>query len=495
MKGSNAATQRSGAESAGDNWRVFAENDEGTPRYVLAVWVAPGVRRKARISSQKYPTRDLRARFAVAAAAEMTLEYEREQRQAREVVTPAPTTEITFDDFARQWTSGALAKRYPDHVKEKATAGGDEQKRIALEPVIGAVPLARFTLEDAERAMSSLPKTAQEAATRRQYAQFIHRVLALAVYPGRIITHSPLPKGFLPKIGPGKAKTFLYPDEDRALLASDAPLGRRVLFGFMAREGMRSDEARGLQWRDLDLTRGAVRLDENKTDDPRTWALGPDVRRALVAWRELHPEAADTDPVFVDDKGAPFRADGLADALRADLKRAGVNRPEVFDATSSRLALRAHDLRATFVTLALASGRTEAWVTDRTGHKSSAMVYRYKRQARLAADLGLTWLAPLGEAIPELRERAANGLSPHLAGQTPVPPCPAPGLVVREVPSQLPVSNKLATLTHHEGASHTAVSPFNPSVVGSSPTGPTRGGTNEETKLETLVWASPHFFS
>jgi hypothetical protein len=41
------------------------------------------------------------------------------------------------------------------------------------------------------------------------------------------------------------------------------------------------------------------------------------------------------------------------------------------------------------VTLALACGRTEAWVTDRTGHKSSAMIARYKRSARFAAELKL----------------------------------------------------------------------------------------------------------
>jgi hypothetical protein len=69
------------------------------------------------------------------------------------------------------------------------------------------------------------------------------------------------------------------------------------------------------------------------------------------------------------------------------------------------------------VTLALAAGRTEAWVTDRTGHKSSQMIYTYKRASRTAAELRLGWLEPLDEAIPELapkRRQGANGV------QTPV---------------------------------------------------------------------------
>jgi hypothetical protein len=66
--------------------------------------------------------------------------------------------------------------------------------------------------------------------------------------------------------------------------------------------------------------------------------------------------------------------------------------------------MRAHDLRGTFVTLALANGRSEAWVADRTGHTTSAMINRYRRTARSATELGLGLLAPLDEAIPELAE-------------------------------------------------------------------------------------------
>jgi hypothetical protein len=54
------------------------------------------------------------------------------------------------------------------------------------------------------------------------------------------------------------------------------------------------------------------------------------------------------------------------------------------------------------VTIALATGQTETWVADRTGHKSSTMINRYRRAARMAAELNLGSLQPLDEAIPEL---------------------------------------------------------------------------------------------
>jgi integrase len=83
-------------------------------------------------------------------------------------------------------------------------------------------------------------------------------------------------------------------------------------------------------------------------------------------------------------------------------------RPQLFEDTETRIPLRAHDLRATFVTVNLALGKTEAWITDRTGHRSSQMLYAYKRQARSYAELALGPLSPLHEAIPELRAAAVR---------------------------------------------------------------------------------------
>ena len=94
-----------------------------------------------------------------------------------------------------------------------------------------------------------------------------------------------------------------------------------------------------------------------------------------------------------------------SDDFRDDLRAAGITRPQLFDCSKQRQPIRVHDLRGTFVTLALAMGRTEAWVADRTGHRSSQMINVYRRPARAAAELGSSWLAPMDEAIVEIRER------------------------------------------------------------------------------------------
>jgi integrase len=272
-----------------------------------------------------------------------------------------------------------------------------------------------ITRAHAEEVMRKIPASTSRA-TRRHVAQLMGRVLNLAVYPLSMIPASPLPRGFLPKSGKRIAFGYLYPVDDARLLAcvptvaSDGtggvqgvPLPQRLLYGFLAREGMRCEEALSLTWADVDLERGTVRLDENKTDDARTWALGADVARALEAWKKLCADAGDTDRVFIG-LVKPYH---LAKMFRAHLRAAGVTRPELFERTESRRPIRVHDLRATFVTLALAIGKSETWVSDRTGHRSSVMLARYRRAARNAGELGLGWLAPLDAAIPELAGNAA----------------------------------------------------------------------------------------
>ncbi|WP_437779107.1 tyrosine-type recombinase/integrase [Sorangium sp. So ce1097] len=315
------------------------------------------------------------------------------------------TGETTFAEFAERVLSGALAEQYPDHVKVIRSAD-DYRRRLAhVLDVLGPVPLARFTLDHADRAMSLLPGHL-EPGTRRNVANMVHRILSLAAYPARIIPSNPLPRGWIPKAGDDKAKGYLYPDEDHRLMRSQAiPLCFRIYYGFLIREGMRADEAGRLQWSDLDLNRGAVVLDENKTDDPRAWALSPDVVRALRKWRDICP---DKECVFVGKWGNALPGHNGAKNFRDHLRRAGVNRPELFETTDSRLNIRLHDTRATFITIKLANGRTETWISDRTGHSSSDQIHNYKRAARKVAELALGDFAPLDEAIPELTGKGGS---------------------------------------------------------------------------------------
>jgi integrase len=344
-----------------------------------------------------------------------------------------------FEQWASQWTSGALARKYPDHVKAKRSADRDEDLlRLYVLPHVRHVRVDEFTLEDAELVMASMPKNDPrphrahlplKTGTRRHVAQTMVRLMNLAVYPGKYRQASPIPRGWLPSPDEAVAKECLYPDEETLLLGGksvqenhwgsmkdDVPLLRRMAYGFLTREGMRTDEMGSLQWSDVDLKHGRVVLDENKTDDPRDWDLQPDVVEALARWKQLQADNAEPDDYVFAENGHRIHVEHLADRLRFDLLRVGVTRPQLFEHKHEgvrRLALRAHDLRATFVTIGLATDRSRDWISDRTGHKSDAMIDNYRRKAR-------TWnlgpLGPMHEAIPELAsvERIPHGL-PHAA--------------------------------------------------------------------------------
>ncbi len=127
-------------------------------------------------------------------------------------------------------------------------------------------------------------------------------------------------------------------------------------------------------------------------------------------YKKTRGKPAAGDLVFLDPDGRAHTPFGLADVLRAHLETIGLKRerPELFKSSDARLRIRVHDLRGTFVTVALANGKSEAWVSDRTGHRSSAMIHKYKRTARSFEELQLGTLTPLVSAIPEL---AAGKLS------------------------------------------------------------------------------------
>ncbi len=323
----------------------------------------------------------------------------------------------TFQAVAELWTSGDLAKRFPHHLKEKRSAADDKQRlEKFVFPVVGSVSIKAFSIDDAERMMANLPLELAPA-TRRQIAQIVHRVLKLAVFPLRVVNHNPIPVGWLPRVPKGsqKKQATLYPSEADLFVASSAPLALRLFVGFVAREGMRHDEAERLTWANVDTERGLVRLDENKTDDPRSWALRPDTARALARWKELTAPADDRARVFIAKSGEALRV--RANAYRDHLRLAGINRAELFEGSATAKPTAIHALRALFVTEALARGMSEAWVTDRTGHRSSNMLRVYQRPARTFREARMPFLGELDALLGWRADTAGTEQAAKQAGR------------------------------------------------------------------------------
>jgi integrase len=345
----------------------------------------------------------------------------REMCASAEVPAPGLSSAMRFGDLFSRWHTNELHALFPDHVRKlKPSTQADYASlyRTYVEALLGHLPVGGITLDHAFEVMQGVPAGAASNSLRRNTGIIIARPLKVAIFPLRILESSPIPKGFLPKKKPGRAKVYLYPEEDHRLLGCSAiDLAVRLFYGMLVREGLRVSELARLELSDIDLKNGVLVLDKNKTDEPRQWAMTPGtvmaLRRYVSAW---HPSPTPEAALF---QSMPLaRATGFRDNLR----RAGIDRAQLFEHDDVRRHIVLHDLRASFVTIALAEGKSEAQITDRTGHRSSAMLYRYKRAARTHQELGLGPLTPLCDAIPELGSDAWTGariLSLHEATAAP----------------------------------------------------------------------------
>jgi hypothetical protein len=80
-----------------------------------------------------------------------------------------------------------------------------------------------------------------------------------------------------------------------------------------------------------------------------------------------------------------------------------VTRDILFVHSKNVQAIRFHDGRATFCTWARRDGRSDLWITERTGHTpTTAMLARYTRMAQMLADLDYHPFPCVLHAIPEL---------------------------------------------------------------------------------------------
>lgn len=303
----------------------------------------------------------------------------------------------TFRDVADAWLSGEIHRKYPYTLKEKG-AGSVEQSRAilkAFDAVLGSKSVSEITKDDIMAAKASIPEGLSQP-TYGRYARHIRIVMGLAVAPLELIDASPVPPKFVPAYGHRRALGFLYPDEDAQLLSAPdhiVPYGYRFYYGFLARVGCRPTEGRLLTFGDFDLRRGILNIDKTKTKTPRSFVLPADVTAEVLAERERRSGSSDA-LVFPD-----VLYDHLADQFREHLRLAGVDRRELHRSTEERRPLRVHDLRGSFVTIALANGANEDWVMRRTGHHTSAMLAKYRRQIDYARDADLGWWQPLDKCL------------------------------------------------------------------------------------------------
>jgi integrase/recombinase XerD len=103
---------------------------------------------------------------------------------------------------------------------------------------------------------------------------------------------------------PRKIPDVLTPNEEAALLAQPNPRyptgqRNRLMLQLMLNTGLRLSEATGLEWRDLDLTTGKLKVRQGKGAKDRILWVGDEDLEALRKWRDRQAQAVAGEPSSV----------------------------------------------------------------------------------------------------------------------------------------------------------------------------------------------------
>jgi site-specific recombinase XerD len=99
----------------------------------------------------------------------------------------------------------------------------------------------------------------------------------------------------------------------------------RALILFMVDSGLRRRETINLNWSDVDMTSGLLRVKEGKGKKDRSAVIGATTRRALLAYRRTLSTIADKSPLFQTREGGRFASDGFIQIFNRIKKRTGIH--------------------------------------------------------------------------------------------------------------------------------------------------------------------------
>lgn len=137
----------------------------------------------------------------------------------------------------------------------------------------------------------------------------------------------------------------------------------RALILLMVDTGARRSEVCDLNWEDVDINTGLVRIVEGKGGKTRSVVVGIETRRALLAYRrELNPDPRRS--LFQTADGGRFQVMGFRSVFDRISKRSGVK-------------VTPHALRRTFATLSLRAGMNPLHLQALMGHTTLEMTRRY----------------------------------------------------------------------------------------------------------------------
>lgn len=300
---------------------------------------------------------------------------------------------------AKRHTLGELIDRYLRDVmasKKAKTRKHQEQQLNWWKDQLGAYSLDKVTpakiaefRDKLSQEQIPVPEGGKPRyrgpATVTRYLAALSHVYTIAVREWQWVNDNPLAKVTKPKEPRGRVR---YLSDDETLPSGELIEGERTRLLKACNEspnpdlyiavvlalstGVRKMELMGLRWRQVDLNRGLITLEDTKNGERRALPLAGhalDLMQARAKVRRL-----DSDLVFPDPKDLEKRQrDGSRVVRPVDLRvtwEAALEAAGIED-------FRWHDLRHSAASYLAMTGASLAEIAEVLGHKTLAMVKRY----------------------------------------------------------------------------------------------------------------------
>jgi integrase len=324
-------------------------------------------------------------------------------RIAREnsVAATAAGIEVVLEVASGAWKDGAAetvsdyAKRWLESREGRVNSIRDDRSRLRdhVLPLVGDFAVATLTRDDVENVRDALDGKITSGAlnwktVRNAWATFTKMCDDMANAKRRelrVRVDNPAFGVRAPDRGSRKLKQYLFPNEVlRFASCEDVPRTWRRNLVVAVYLYLRDGELRELRWEDVDLEHRLVHVHHaynRRTKQSKTTKTGntrsvPIHENLLPLLRTMHAEANGVGLVL----SLPSERT-MARSLRRWLRRAGVTRDALFEASPTRKPLTWHDARATGVTWLAVAGLDATKIQRRAGHTTIETTMAYIREA------------------------------------------------------------------------------------------------------------------
>ncbi|MGE5377918.1 MAG: tyrosine-type recombinase/integrase [Bacteroidota bacterium] len=224
----------------------------------------------------------------------------------------------------------------------------------------GVTHPAGITARDVRAYLANMAERGLSDSTMNNHARTI-RTLLLFFYNEKYIPE--LVKFKMPSIAAKRLRFLDVPELEKVLRACTTKRDK-VLILLMVDTGARRAEVEALNWGDVDIPSGLVKIVEGKGGKARSVVVGMETRRALLAYRRELENTEASKPLFQTSTGHRLEAMGIRSVLERVGDKAGVK-------------MSPHALRRTFATMSLRAGMNPLHLQALLGHTTLEMTRRY----------------------------------------------------------------------------------------------------------------------